>query len=365
MTGLHCSSSDENTRGFSVRSLDDASWEALGRDVLNNDENISAVNNAVTLIADSIASLRPQLMRVESGGKRVLIADHPVQKILKRPCSWLNWSEFTSFVMRSVLLYGNAYAVIEGQELIPLNGRSVSCYLGGSNIVYEASYPFGKQSQRLTSDQIIHFKTGALDNFGVCGLSPLDRSPSVRELASTMQEAVLMGFEQGVYPSLVLQIDDLQLSDDESERLQSRLSAKFNAKRAFQKPLVLGQKVTAKDVKPNSNREAQLIEARKFLVSEVARVFNINETLLSSLDKATLSNVREYMVMLHTHTLKPHIVRFQQAFSNALLEDDVELVLDQSEYTDGDINTRRESISKLVKEQVLTAEEAKQLLGLS
>ena len=191
MTGSISSLSDNNTavaKGYSVRELDDASWNALGRDVLATDENISAVNNAITLIADSIASLRPQLMRVDANGRRTVIdrGDHPIWETLKRPCGWLNWSEFVSFIMRSVLLYGNAYAVISGRELIPINGRSVSCYTGDRSIVYEVAYPFGKQSQRLSGDQIIHFRTGALDNFGVCGVAPLDRSPSVRELAKTL-----------------------------------------------------------------------------------------------------------------------------------------------------------------------------------
>ena len=353
-------------KNYTFRSLDDKSWEALGRGLLNNDENISAVCNAVTLIADSIASLKPMLMRVDSLGKKTIIDryDHPVWELLKKPCSYMDWSTFVSFILRSVLLYGNAYAVIREQELIPLSGRSVSVYVGERQLVYEASFPFGRQSQRLGSDEIIHFTSGARTEDGIMGIAPLDRCPSVRELATVMRDSVLIGFEQGVFPSLVFKVEDDDLEEEEIERLTAKLTQKCNAKDAFQRPLVISKNITTTDTKPTSNRDAQLIESRKMMVSEIARVYNLNESVLSQNEHATLANVREFAYLLHAHTLKPHIVRFQQAFSNALLEDNVELMLDQTEYTDGDINARRASVAQLTSEPILSADEAKQLLGI-
>ena len=349
-----------------IRSIDDASWQALGKGIVGRDENLApAINQAVTLISGSIASLRPMLMEVDDTGKRKLVdKGHPVWRLLRKPCDWLTWSEFVSEIIRDILLYGNSYVVVKDNQLIPVEPSGVQCRTGQTQLVYHVTYQFPRHmTETVSAEMMLHFKSGALDTFRVCGIAPLDRTPSIRELADAMQTAVITGYKQGVYPSLVVQIMDEKLSDEDAERLHDRLQRRFSAVNGFQKPLVIGQKFSVTDAKPASNKESQMLEGRRYLVSEVARVFNISETLLNKLDNATLANVREYSKQLHTYCLKPHITRFQQTF-NQLLEDGIELILDQREFTEGDTLERRQSILDLYKNKLITDMEARELLDL-
>ena len=362
----------QNVSGYEVRSIDDASWDALGRGLINTDEAISPVLNGVSLISGSIASLTPFLMKQDDSGKRVMVSkDHPVWSLLKQPSRYFNWFQFVSFIHRSLLLTGNAYVIVEDDQLIPVDGRHVTCHYGFRNIVYEVvvGYPFqARKTQRMTSDNLIHFKSLAIDPYSLCGIAPLDRCPAVRELAEATQQSVLTSLKQGVYPSLMLKIEDTNLEDEESERIQKRLEKRFAGEHNFQKPVVLGQKVKAENMSVNSAREAQQIESRRFLIAEVARCFNIPVVLLNEFQgTSSYNNIKESIKsVFHLHTLRPWISSFQQTFSNALLEVDegVSLILDQREYTEGDTLDRRKSIVELFKAGILGApdtDEARQM----
>ena len=303
-------------------------------------------------------------MQVDASGKRIPVTSHPVLKLLKSPCSWLTWAEFVSTIMRDVLLTGNSYVVNKDDQLIPVAPSGVQCRQGSRQLVYTVTYQFPKyEVENVPQDRILHFRSGALKTDRACATAPLNRTPSLRVLADAMSNAVITGYQQGVYPSLVIQYEDQNLNDDDHKQLQARLRRDFSASNNFQKPMITSKKVSVADVKPASNRQSQMIESRAYLVSEVARVFNISETLLNKLDNATLANVREYSKQLHTYCLKPHIVRFQQTF-NRLLEDGVELVLDQREFTEGDTLERRKSIVELYTNGLITDVDARELLDL-
>ena len=360
--------SKPTTDASNIRQLSDDSWSALGKGYVYPDENLApAINQAVTLISGAISALRPMLMHVDSAGKRRLVDEgHPVWQLLKRPCGWLSWSSWVNEIIRDTLLHGNSYVVIKNNELLPVQYSGVRCNTGSSQLVYYVTYNFPNKNETETvpADRMLHFKGNALDNFRACGIAPLDRTPSIRELADAMSNAVVTGYRQGVYPSLMVQIQDANLDEEDTDRLCRSLQDRF--RNSFGKPLVVGQKVDVKDVKPTSNRQAQMVESRSYLVSEIARIFNIqSEVLLNKLDNATLANVKEYRQMFHTFTLKPHISRFEQTFTNGLLENDIHLVLDQKEFVEGDVLERRKSVIELVAAGIIDRNEAREMLDLS
>ena len=62
-------------------------------------------------------------------------------------------------------------------------------------------------------------------------------------------------------------------------------------------------------------------------------------------------------------SIQSHIVRFQETFTNALLEDGVQLVLDTQQLTHGDILDRQKQIIQMFKAGIfgeVTDDEARQ-----
>ena len=348
-----------------VREIDDTSWDAIGRSYASRDTDLApAVTQAVLAVSEAIAALPPKLMRCEPNGqKQIVESTHEAWQYLRRPCSWLGWSSWVSTIMQDVLLRGNGYAVIDGDQLIPVS--DVSCHSGYSQLVYDVSYNFPypkRKNYRVSSDMVLHFRNAFLDSFKLCGRSNLEMTPSLKELAKSMTSALLMSYRQGVYPSLVLQLNDEELDEETSERIQKKLEEKFSARKAFQKPMILGRNVEAKDVKPLGNRESQLETSRAALVADIARTFNVPQTNLNLLEHSTLANVSEYNKMFF-RSIQSHIVRFQETFSNALLEDDIQLVLDTQSLTHGDILDRQKQIIEMFKVGIfgdINSDEAKE-----
>ena len=65
--------------------------------------------------------------------------------------------------------------------------------------------------------------------------------------------------------------------------------------------------------------QAQAIDARKFQIDEVCRVFNMPPHMLKSLDRATYSNIEEQGLEFVIYTLRPWLVRLEQVYATQLL----------------------------------------------
>jgi hypothetical protein len=65
--------------------------------------------------------------------------------------------------------------------------------------------------------------------------------------------------------------------------------------------------------------DAQFLETRKFQVNEIARWFRIPPHMLADLERATFSNIEHLGLEFVIHTLRPWLVRIEQAISRDLL----------------------------------------------
>lgn len=66
--------------------------------------------------------------------------------------------------------------------------------------------------------------------------------------------------------------------------------------------------------------EAQFLETRKFQVTEIARIFRVPPHMLADLERATFSNIEHQSIEFVMHTLRPWLVRIEQAIYRDILE---------------------------------------------
>lgn len=59
--------------------------------------------------------------------------------------------------------------------------------------------------------------------------------------------------------------------------------------------------------------DAQFLETRKFQLNEIARIFRIPPHLVGDLERATFSNVEQQSIDFVVHTIRPWLVRWEQA----------------------------------------------------
>ena len=351
-----------------TRQISDESWLALGKDYLTNDTDLNPViAQSVAAIRDTISMLPPRLMHVSpTGAKKLVDENHPAWMYLRRPCRWLSWSHWIGTIVQDCLLKGDGYAVIQNDQLIPVH--DVSCLTGLNELVYDvvfANFPDSdRQVKRYSMDYILHFRSGDLDTFKVCSRSPLQATPSLKKLAASMMSALQAGYDLGMFPSVWLQLQDQNLPPEEKERIYQDLMERHAASKNYQRPMVTGQNIEIQDIKPNSNKESQMVEGRRELAYDCARAFNIPATQTNSLEFATLANAEAYNRQFHTQTIRPWVVRIESTFSDTLLEDDIRLVLGTEELTHGNVLQRRESVIGLLEAKIINEQQAKEMLDL-
>ena len=66
------------------------------------------------------------------------------------------------------------------------------------------------------------------------------------------------------------------------------------------------------------NNEAQFLETRKFQVEEICRIFRVPPHLIGDLSRSTFSNIEHQSIDFATHTIRPWLVRIEQAMNRAL-----------------------------------------------
>ena len=66
------------------------------------------------------------------------------------------------------------------------------------------------------------------------------------------------------------------------------------------------------------NDAAQFLETRKFQVTEICRIFRVPPHMIGDLERATFSNIERQNISFAVHTIRPWLVRIEQAMNRAL-----------------------------------------------
>ena len=69
------------------------------------------------------------------------------------------------------------------------------------------------------------------------------------------------------------------------------------------------------------NNEAQFLETRKFQVTEICRIFRVPPHMIGDLERATFSNIESQNISFAVHTIRPWLVRIEQAVNRALISE--------------------------------------------
>ena len=279
----------------------------------------TAVYACVKVIAESIASLPLHLIK-EQDSVRIRARDHPLYRVLHDLANDETTSlNFRETMLASLLLWGNAYARIERKA----GHVTALWFLSPQRMDVERDNKSGRIVYRYTSDEgqtieysskeIFHVIGFSLD--GVKGISPIRQARQTIGLTMATEEYGAKFFTNGARPGGVLETDGVV---KDPERLRAAWNAQFQGSRNGHRVAVLeeGVKYHTIGIPPD---EAQFLETRKFQLSEICRIFRVPPHMIADLDRATFSNIEHQAIEFVQHTLRPWIVRFEQAIYKCLL----------------------------------------------
>ena len=293
-----------------------------------NAARISAVYACVNILADNIASLPKHVVELSDDGHEAPVATHPVASLLNTPRGEVDGFQFWEFVLRNLFMAGNGLALIErsgayATGLAPITPAQVAhVKLAPGGIIYEIDVPLSDNAAapkrvRVGQADIVHFAGAGFD--GLWAPSPIKIAAAAAGRSLAIQKIFSSLLKNAVRPSGTIETPQT-LSPEQFSAFKDKWEAQYAGVEASGKTPFLppGFKWTGATL---SRGDMDLIEAMKFDVEDIARVFNVPLFLLARTESASWakSNVSEQWTNFVRSSLRAHLVRLQAQLENKLL----------------------------------------------
>ena len=279
---------------------------------------VSAVYACVRVIAETIASLPLAVYEdTEEGSHKAM--DHPLYRLLHDEPN----SEMTSFVMREtmmshLLLWGNSYSQIirNGKNhivgLYPLLPEQMVVDRNArGKLTYTYTTTSGEQVL-LKPEEVLHIPGLGFD--GIVGYSPIAVEKNAISLGIAAEEFGSKFFSNGARPSGILTHPN---TVKDPKKLREAWNSAYGGSTNSGKVAVIEENMHFEAISIPNN-EAQFLETRKFQVEEICRIYRVPPHLIGNLDRATFSNIENQSIDFAVHTIRPWLVRIEQAMNRAL-----------------------------------------------
>lgn len=298
----------------------DAGLPGSSGQVVNRDTalRLITVYTCVRIIAEAIGALPLQVFRRGERGRHEL--QLPLDQVIwGRPNPEMSRPTFWEICVGHCVLSGNAYIykVRNGlgqiAELWPVDPRSVTVRRDKDT----KRKLFVIAGDTYTRDDICHIPAWGID--GMTGLSPIAQAREALGIALGAEQGSATFYAQGSTVSGVITTTQ-ELNDQQATELQRRWQKMHAGARNFHKVGVFGNGATWQQV-GLSPADAQFLDARKYSVEEIARLFRVPPHMLGDVDRSTSwgRGLEEQQQAFVTYTLMPWLSRFEAAITDELL----------------------------------------------
>ena len=282
---------------------------------------LSTVYACVRVISETVASLPLGVYESTDAGN-LKATDHPLFRLLHDEPN----SEMTSFVFREVmlahlLLYGNSYSQIirSGKNqvigLYPLLPDHMDVDRDSKgNLTYTYTTSDGKTVSIKPRD-VLHIPGLGFD--GVMGYSPIALEKNAIGLGIASEEYGSKFFSNGARPSGILMHPNTVKNP---KALRESWNSAYGGSSNSNRVAILEEGMKFEPI-AIPNNEAQFLETRKFQVDEICRIFRVPPHLVGNLEHATFSNIEHQSIDFAVHTIRPWLVRIEQAMNRALFSE--------------------------------------------
>jgi HK97 family phage portal protein len=280
----------------------------------------AAVHACVRVLADSVASLPLIVYRRTSRG-RERAADSPLYSLLHDAPNPEHTSyEFREFIMVSLLLTGNAYALVERDRdgtptaLWPIPPDRVGIEVVNGQLRYHVMQQ-DLTTRTIPRSGILHVR--GLSRDGIVGMSPIAAAREAIGLALAQEEAAARFWRGGAAPRIAILIPGI--SDPETwDRWRTAIERHRRGLEGGDRISVFPAdwKVDKIGISP---QDAEFIESRKFQVLEIARLFRVPPHKLGLVERMSYSSLEQQSIEFLTDSLLPWLRRIESALKRDVI----------------------------------------------
>lgn len=255
---------------------------------------------AINVCGQAVATLEIEHVRRLPGGGHETILDSQIAKLLKSPNSYQTRSDFMLNLVFSLLGYGNAYALalrdkkdnISSLHLVPPNSTVPHVDYETGDIFYAiGNNPLipNEIDMLVPARDVLHVKMHAIQH-PLVGISPIKHASMSVSVNKSISRNQMAFFNNMSRPSGVLSTD-LPLNEDQMSKLRASWNARSKKMDAGDVPILgYGMKWNPMTL---TSEDAQLIEAYRMTIEDIARVFRVPLALIGDYTKATYSNTEQ------------------------------------------------------------------------
>lgn len=289
---------------------------------------VAAVFACVQKIASAIASLPVDLYEFDANGAPIKLARDDVWfKLNEQPHPQLTAASFWEGATAGELLRGDSYAWVRRsannsiRDILPLpHGATSPVRQSDGSVRYYISLPEFGITTWLAASDVLHLPGFAFDMHTMRSMSAL--SYGAKQSAGNalaMDEYSGRFFQGGAHPSIILSTDKT-MSPAQQDQLRAAFAAKYGGvENAHKLPLVLAEGIKAEKISLSAE-DAQLIEARKYTVVDIARAFGVPPHMIgeTSGSSAVGAGYEEQGRNFAQYTINAHLMRFEQELNRKL-----------------------------------------------
>lgn len=321
------------------------------------------------VLSESFAILPFRLYRPKIGGGRQQVRDHWLFRLfVKAPNRWQSPHEWREMLQGHLALRGNAFCLIveDGaggiSELLPLHPDRIKLEIvddWGFRYVYTDR---SGQQTRYAPGQIWHIRGWGGDGF--VGYNPIEIAREAIGEAMQFQGYSSRFYANNATPPMWVKYPgkfaDKVSRDNFREQMQGNLTGANRGKLA-----VLDQGMELQSVTV-SQKDMQFLEARKFKVAEICRLFRVPPHMVGDLERSTNNNIEHQGIEFWSGTMAPWCERWESSIERNLLgeESDLEIEFDMRAQMRGDAASRAQYIHGGVLDGWLTRNEGREMEGL-
>lgn len=330
---------------------------------------IPAVSSAVGLIAGSIAQLQFMLIKKDehSGEITRKSDDYRLYLLNRQPNETMDAYTYKKAIVKDYLLYGASHTKIErnlnsvtGLYLLPSNQITVETYVyKGYKRYSELILNNASGTFRYKNDSILSVLRDSKD--GLTGVGILKQNHKILQLALAETDYSSNVLRNGALPIGVLETES-KLSDKAFTNLKNSWAKLYQGAEKAGKTVILeeGLKYNPISMKPN---DLELINSKKSTLSEIARIFNVPESMINANANKYGSNEQNNLNFLQ-YCVSPIISAIEDAVNKELLLESekangFEFKLDPSRLLQTTRKERAEAVGAEFKEGLISFWEAR------
>lgn len=332
---------------------------------------VTAVYRSVAIISGVAASLPLKVYERLPDGRRRPATESALWRMLQTSPA----PDVTSYLWRElwlyhVLLWGNHYSImrydnagrlLRFEPLLPWN---VGVYRQAGRTLYRCTLESG-DTEWIMDEDMLHIRGPSFD--GIKGLSRIGAfARNAVSMARLLEEQTARIHENSARPSLAVKVPG-NISQDAMQRFRAQFSDIYVGRRNAGRPLLLDASMSVEKMQMTPE-DLGTLEARRFSVAEISRIFGVPLHLLNETDKSTSwgSGLAEQTIAFLVFTLNPDLNRIQDELNLKLTAGSrLYIEFDRAGLLEMDRLRQAQTMQTEINSGVLTINEARRARNLS